>query len=396
MFHRSRTRHKRRILVLSLLAAGVVWSWNASPSYARDSEVALPNGAARSIALDELHSHLIVADNPVVVMDYSGAVVATLPDEVGRVGLLVDGDVLYIAQCSLPGVIDIIDTNTLARIGQVPIPDGIGATQQGDCRLAIAGGRLWFDTADAAGTLGSMAVGGTHDVVTYSTLDPVDNALFATTPTNKDLLVIASSKYCPSTVQVYDVSGATPNVVMSTVAATECMRDMKITPDGTMLLIAGPVVEELRLADLSGVAGPPIASYATSVAESADIITSDSRFSSEAASLRGIRGDVTAVCGACVADRRDELIRPLIVWRMVHFTTPGTYHSGISKSRTGRRKHPCVAGSAAEAYALGASIRLRNNASRSACVARFSPNPTSSSANASSSSTPPADTIPSG
>jgi hypothetical protein len=255
--------------LLAMVTSVLVGVSSAGPASALDVGVSLPLGSPRSLVLDEANSHVIASGDPIVVTDYSGQVVATLADEGGASGMVVDGGLLYVARCSA-SAIDIIDTGTLTRLDSVPISDGIGLTNQGRCELAEAGGRLWFDTNDGVGTLGSVTVAPPHTQVTYTGIDPVDNALFATTPTNPNLLVVASSKYCPTAVQVYDVSAATPNLLRSTTAANGCMRSMQITADGNDLMIATGGVEKLRLSDLAPAAGAPNASYTTAIAQAGD------------------------------------------------------------------------------------------------------------------------------
>ena len=257
---------KRAVFALAIVVAAGLSS--PVPSSARDAGVQLPLGSPRSLVLDEAHSHVILTGDPMVVTDYAGEIVATLDDEGGASGMVLDDGLLYVARCSASRI-DIIDTATLARVESIPISIGIGTTNQGRCELAEAGGQLWFDTTSDVGPLGSMAVAAPHTLVTHTGID-VDNSLFATTPTNPNLLVIASSKYCPSAVQVYDMSAATPNLLRSTTAAYECMRSIQFTADGRDLLIASGGVEKLRLSDLAPVSGTPAASYTTAFAQSGD------------------------------------------------------------------------------------------------------------------------------
>jgi len=267
--HRCSARLRRAASAFAITAAvGIAGLSSPALSPARDAGVPLPLGNPRSLLLDEAHSHVIATGDPMVVTDYAGQIVTTLDDEEGASGMVVDGGLLYVARCST-SQIDIIDTATLARVESVPISIGIGTNDQHRCELAEAGGRLWFDTTDGVGPLGSMEVAAPHGQTTYSGID-VDNSLFATTPTNPDLLVIASSKYCPSAVQVYDMSAATPNLLRSTTAAYECMRSIQITADGHDLLIASGGVEKLRLSDLTPLSGTPAASYTTALAQSED------------------------------------------------------------------------------------------------------------------------------
>src|SRR4029078_9096364 len=112
-----------------------------------------------------------------VVADYTGQIVTTLDDEDGASGMVLDGGLLYVARCSA-SQIDIIDTATLARVDAIPISIGIGANDQHRCELAEAGGRLWFDTTDGVGPLGSMEVAAPHPQTPHSRL-AVDNSFLS-------------------------------------------------------------------------------------------------------------------------------------------------------------------------------------------------------------------------
>ncbi len=239
-------------IVVAACAAGLA---SPVPSSARDAGVQLPLGSPRSLVLDEAHSHVILTGDPMVVTDYAGEIVATLDDEGGASGMVLDDGLLYVARCSASRI-DIIDTATLARVESIPISIGIGTTNQGRCELAEAGGQLWFDTTSDVGPLGSMAVAAPHTLVTHTGID-VDNSLFATTATNPNLLVIASSKYCPSAVQVYDMSAATPNLLRSTTAAYACMRSIQFTADGRR-----PPDRERRRREASAVGSGPDVGHA--------------------------------------------------------------------------------------------------------------------------------------
>ena len=98
---------KRAVFALAIVVAAGLSS--PVPSSARDAGVQLPLGSPRSLVLDEAHSHVILTGDPMVVTDYAGEIVATLDDEGGASGMVLDDGLLYVARCSASRI-DIIDT----------------------------------------------------------------------------------------------------------------------------------------------------------------------------------------------------------------------------------------------------------------------------------------------
>jgi len=85
---------KRAVFALAIVVAAGLSS--PVPSSARDAGVQLPLGSPRSLVLDEAHSHVILTGDPMVVTDYAGEIVATLDDEGGASGMVLDDGLLFV------------------------------------------------------------------------------------------------------------------------------------------------------------------------------------------------------------------------------------------------------------------------------------------------------------
>src|SRR5207244_8901076 len=167
-----------------------------------------------------------------------------IEDEAGAAGMVVDGNTLFVARCG-HAAIDVIDTATLTRTGSIPIAAGLSGT----CRLAVAGGRIWYASSDSPGPLGSVTITAPHTEASYPSLGNVMGPLFATSPTDTDLLAVADSVDCSAPVRVYDLSPPTP--VLKGSAPANCVADLAVTADGGHLLVAAYYLTSYVLPDLS-------------------------------------------------------------------------------------------------------------------------------------------------
>jgi len=204
------------------------------------TSVTLPVGGFGRILDDPHHCQVFISSptsNTVVVVDFSGRILAAIPDEYGAGAMAIDGSNLYVA-LTTTGAIDEIDTQTLTRVKTVVT----GLVKPRD--LAFAGGRLWTTTGECAQwSMQLVGIDPTTGKVTPVVADRATNlsycAGFATSATNGNVLVAWDSGLEPGSLTVFDVSGAKPVVLIS--KREEILGnliDAAITPRGDKLVTA--------------------------------------------------------------------------------------------------------------------------------------------------------------
>ncbi|MGN6379238.1 MAG: hypothetical protein ACTHNU_09835, partial [Gaiellales bacterium] len=223
----------------------------------------------------DTHEHVfvtgLVTDSTIEVMSTSGSHVASITDEPSAGGMVLDGDNLYVAHCNGADVIDEFDTQTLAKIDSFPANVG------GNCELALAGGRLWYSDSPFSGLghLVSVSLDPSHTEVDSGR--QVGSVDFATTPTHPNMLVVGDAYSDPPYMDVLDVTDpASVAVVTHNPDITNgggSVEDMKISPDGsTLLLAAGSPYQigSFSLPSLTAGVAYPIDPYPMAVAASPD------------------------------------------------------------------------------------------------------------------------------
>ncbi len=235
---------------------------------ASSTTTALPIQGFGDMVVDPAGHHVFITGNPskpnssIVVLNADGSSAGTITDESGAGDMVLDGTTLYVARCGW-GVIDVIDTTTLARV------DSIQASVGGACHLGLAGGRLWYGTRDQWNTLTSVTVAAPHTVETYPDLGQMYQPEFLTSPVNPNLLYISPDGSSPPDVLVLDVSADTPVVVQDVgLGSYDAIDDWVLSPDGgTLYLAAGYPYSLIALhtADLSPAGTYPTGAYPVAV-----------------------------------------------------------------------------------------------------------------------------------
>jgi hypothetical protein len=110
---------------------------------AADSSTALPIASYGDMAVDGVHKRVYISDpsgNKVVVTDYAGRLVATVPDLSGVQDLAItpDSRTVYAA---VPGEDAVVAIDTSTSTAAARYPTGENTDPQ---TLAVAGGRVWF------------------------------------------------------------------------------------------------------------------------------------------------------------------------------------------------------------------------------------------------------------
>jgi hypothetical protein len=212
---------RTRLIITTLATLAIGFGGQAAASAAVGT--ALPLQGVDSIMIDQAHGQVFVSgDSPsgttsLLVANADGSLKTTVPNEQGARGMVLDGGTLYVARCNpnhsspapTTGVIDVIDTTTLARIDSFPIAIGSSDPQaQEVCNLALAGGRLWFAAGTDPTGLTAVDVAAPHAQHSYD-VAAVNAGAYAAAPGDPNTLVAIEST-SPSRVVPLDVSGATP------------------------------------------------------------------------------------------------------------------------------------------------------------------------------------------
>lgn len=242
----------------------------------------LPSTGFGDMVVDPIHGHVFVSAgvdaSSVFVLDYDGNLVETITGLSWPTGMALDPttSTLYVALTGGSGIAT-IDTATLTVTGELSV-----APWTGPQWLALAGGRLWFAhdcvTSPDAG-MASIALDGS-DLQTPDGADlPYYCPTFAPSPTDPNVLAVVDIGVSPSIIYVYDVSSATPTLVVKKsdpVGGGGEVTDLVISPDGTQLIGASTTahgVAVFRMSDLARVRTYVSNGYANAAA-----ITSDGAF----------------------------------------------------------------------------------------------------------------------
>src|SRR5690349_21676086 len=140
-------RVKRRLAVAMAGAVAVVGGiasvgLPATSARAATTTVALPISTYSHMVLDPAHQHIFISgggsSSSILVTDYSGQTVATIPNEPGAYGLALSGDgsTVY-AALSGSGAISAISTSTLAETARY-------STGPNPAFVAYTSGKIWF------------------------------------------------------------------------------------------------------------------------------------------------------------------------------------------------------------------------------------------------------------
>jgi hypothetical protein len=203
-----------------------------------------------SIAVDDAGAHVFVSGpkaNEVLVFDFNGNLVTTIPNVNDPGAMVVHGGSLYVAEASA-GTIEAIDLSTLTDSG--PVATGLNLPTW----LAFAGGKLWTGVNGGSGwaQLASVGLDGTVNVFSNTSYYEPD---FATSPADPNALYVAEDGLSPGAIYRLDVSSGSPVVSSSnTFTDQENIEQLAVSPDGTRVIPAAGYpynFEELSAATLS-------------------------------------------------------------------------------------------------------------------------------------------------
>lgn len=267
----------------AVTAAGVVAAVavSAGPAAAGTitASVALPFSTYSQMLVDPVHRHLFVTagsgSSSILVTDYSGQTVATIPNEPGATGLALSGDGSTVYAALAHGnAVSAISTSTLAETARYATGAGTDPAY-----VAYTSGRIWFGygAPGSHGAIGSIDPSTSPATVTLSAVnDPL--ASWNGAPKLKASpagdLVAGQPSSTPLQLASYDVSTGTAATLtpMTTFNSYAFLTGMQITPDGKDVVVAttaaAPTI--FRVSDLSVVGDYPTGSSTAGVAIAGD------------------------------------------------------------------------------------------------------------------------------
>jgi hypothetical protein len=208
-------------------------SATSAPAYAGNVGAPLGFVYAEAMVADDADSVVFVtaqtASGPMrlFVLTQNGHVLSEpgLSDESGARALEMVGSTLYVARCEA-GLIDAIDTTTMTRSESIPIV----ISPSGPCKLAVAGGRLWYQSDTPV--LASVTLSQPH---TYATYPGLGTLRYPTSGADPNLLAVAASGRLDGlNTLLLDASSATPTVLGGTMTASDSTSSL--SPDGQSML----------------------------------------------------------------------------------------------------------------------------------------------------------------
>src|SRR5271169_2676021 len=139
-------RFRASLLAAFVVMVGIVtWAGIPAPAAKADvTTVTLPITNYWQMLVDPIHQHLFISSgsssSTILVTDYSGQTVATIPNEPGAYGLALssDGSTVYAARPN-SDAISAISTSTLAETARY-----FTGTNTGPTYVAYTSGKVWF------------------------------------------------------------------------------------------------------------------------------------------------------------------------------------------------------------------------------------------------------------
>ncbi|MFF5975216.1 YncE family protein [Streptomyces sp. NPDC012769] len=204
-----------------------------------DTAKVLPVSSTGDIVVDGVHQKVFISDpvgGQLVVTDYAGTVLATVPGLPGVEGLEISADSSRVyAAVAGNGTIVAVNTQTPSEF----VAYDLGEAEK-PADLAIAGGKIWFGYH---GDIGSLDLSGAEPVVTLAQGDGMSftSSRLGSNPAAPNVLVVGSAGVSPVTLAVYDVSTGTAKRGATGGGGSEIMSyldELDVTPDGKHVVTA--------------------------------------------------------------------------------------------------------------------------------------------------------------
>jgi hypothetical protein len=254
------------------------------------SSVALPFPTYTQMLVDPAHHHLFVTGgsgtSSILVTDYSGQTVATIPNEPGATGLTLSGDGSTVYAALADGdAISAISTSTLTETARYATGTGTDPTY-----VAYTSGKIWFGygAPGSHGAIGSVDPAASPATISLSAVnDPQTNwdgaPELKASPAGD--LVAGQPATTPLQLASYNVSTGsaavlTPEVFLTNYAG---LAGMQITPDGNDVVVGTG----------GGTAGAPV----SQISSLSIVGNYPSGFFTGAVAIAGDGGTVAAAAG---------------------------------------------------------------------------------------------------
>lgn len=196
------------------------------------------------VLVDGVHQHVFITDptsGKLVVTDYTGGVVATLPDLPGVSGLAISADSGQVyAAVADKDTIASVSTTTLAETTSYPLP---GAADPRHLALTGSTPGLGYGT-DGRGHLGSLDLSAAEPATALAQEGDVylgGPPRIASTPANPGLLAVGDTQVSPMTLALYTVADGKATLRTSRQDPSGGggdLSDFALSPDGTQLVTA--------------------------------------------------------------------------------------------------------------------------------------------------------------
>jgi hypothetical protein len=274
-------RFKRTPAVATAIAtlgtAALVGLPTASAQAATTS-VQLPIAQYSHMLVDPGHKHIFITSgtgySTILVTNYSGQTVATIPNEPGATGLALSGNGKTVYAALADGdAISAISTSTLTQTALYSTGAGADPTY-----VAYTSGRIWFGYGAATqGGIGSIDPRTSPATDTLNATNDPANTWYAAPMLSASRggdLVAGEPSQSPVQLATYDVSSGTatvlapPQFITVDGQSASNMESMQITPDGNDVVVASgaPYFHQvLQVSDLSEVGEYPTTTYPNSV-----------------------------------------------------------------------------------------------------------------------------------
>ncbi len=264
------------MLTAALVVAGglaIPVALSVSTAAATTSVVTLPIASYSQMLVDPVHQLLFITggtgSDSVLVTNYSGQTVATIPGQPGATGLALSSDdsTVYVALAG-GDAISAISTSTLTQTARYSTGAGTGPTY-----VAYTSGTIWFGyNGPATGSAGIGSIDPSTSPATV-TLNATGDSWYAApmvTASPDGELVAGEPGQSPNQLASYDVSSGTATVLAPQQydLSAENLSSFQITPDGADVVTASgyPYYQQVfSVSDLAQVGTYPTAAYPNSV-----------------------------------------------------------------------------------------------------------------------------------
>jgi hypothetical protein len=232
-------RKQRRLSsrpLVTAVAAVVALAGVSLPGAAAAAETDLGDIGFGAVVVDNAREHVLVSGPTVGVVDvlnFSGELIARIPNIDGVRGMVIKGHTLFVAESTAGSVVE-INLKTLA-VAKSPLVTGLHNPRW----LAIAGGSLWITTGSGDGWGGLAAVNlASHELRQFGE-DAYYEPDLATTRADRDELFVASDGISPGSVYRLNVSSGAPVVTMSGIGLNqENIEGLVVSPNGERVIPA--------------------------------------------------------------------------------------------------------------------------------------------------------------